>query len=238
MGVGSNGGLPIKVRITASVQTVHSSHSTGISLLNLAAQEDSGRPRSRRNSGPSLSRQLYIHGLTYLLRGLPSNLSPEEKFGVYSALPADVLELSADMSSTDIIRVGDTRLANQQEPEPSLLHRALAALVVRLFIIFQFFLPYIKVFFAAAYRYERQHRISERVFSSSIDTVERVMKSSMEFGNAVCQINDGKVGQAINDATVWWVRGVTGGLHQGVGEGLVILGVDSAGKQKGGKRVN
>jgi hypothetical protein len=157
---------------------------------------------------------------------------------VYSSMPADVLELSADMASTDVIRMGDTRLADHEQPPPSLLHRALAAFVVRLFIIFQILLPYIKVFFAAAYRYERQHRISERVFSSSIDTIESVMKSSMQFGNAVCQINDGKVGQAINDATVWWVRGVTGGLHQGVGEGLVILGVDSAGKQRIGKRTN
>jgi hypothetical protein len=238
MAVESDGSLRTKVCFAGPVLDIHCLQNTGISLLNLAAQEDSARPKARRNSGPSLSRQLYIHGLTYLLRGLPSNLSPEEKFSVYSSMPADVLQLSADMSSTDIIRLGDTRLAEQEEPEPSLLHRALAAFVVRMFIIFQILLPYIKVFFAAAYRYERQHRMSERVFSSSIDTVESVMKSSMQFGNAVCRINDGKVGQAINDATVWWVRGVTGGLHQGVGEGLVILGVDNAGKQRAAKRVN
>jgi hypothetical protein len=153
-------------------------------------------------------------------------------------MPPSVVELSADMSSTDVIRLGDTRPGDYNEPEPSFLHRTLAALVVRMFIIFQILLPYIKVFFAAAYRYERQHRISERVFISSIDTIEGVMKSGVQFGNAVCQINNGKVGQAINDATVWWVKGVTGGIHQGVGEGLVILGVDNAGKQRGGKRVN
>ena len=52
------------------------------------------------------------------------------------------------------------------------------------------------------------------------------MKSSVQLGNTVCRMNNGKVGQSINEFTVWWVKGVTGGIHQGVGEGLVILGVD------------
>jgi hypothetical protein len=169
---------------------------------------------------------------------LPPNLSPEEKLSIYSSVPADVIGLSTETSSTDLIRLGDPRSVDFEEPDPSFIHRALAALVVRMFIIFQILLPYMRIFFAAAYRYERQHRISERVFSSSIGTVEGVVKSSMQLKQAVCQMNDGKVGQAINDATVWWVKGVAGGIHQGVGEGLVMLGVDNAGKQRAGKRVN
>jgi hypothetical protein len=37
-------------------------------------------------------------------------------------------------------------------------------------------------------------------------------------------MNDGKVGQAVNEMVVWWVRGVTGGVQQGVEAGLRLEG--------------
>jgi hypothetical protein len=37
-------------------------------------------------------------------------------------------------------------------------------------------------------------------------------------------MNDGKVGQALNDLSIWWITGVTAGIHQGVGDGLAIVG--------------
>jgi hypothetical protein len=36
-------------------------------------------------------------------------------------------------------------------------------------------------------------------------------------------MNDGMVGQAINEMTIWWVRGVTGGVQQGLAEGLKAM---------------
>jgi hypothetical protein len=36
-------------------------------------------------------------------------------------------------------------------------------------------------------------------------------------------MNDGMVGQAINEMTIWWVRSVTGGVQQGLAEGLQTL---------------
>lgn len=219
----------------------------GINLANLAAQEDSARANSRRTS--SLSRQLYIHSLTYIIRGLPSNLSPDERISIFSSLPPEVRDISQNLTRSDGFgHRSSTAIAEngQSEEEPSLLHRALAAFVVRMFIIIQLLLPYLRVWFAAAYRYERQHHISERTLSSSVDTMQSVMKNSVQFGNAVCRMNDGKVGQAINDVLIWWAKGVSGGIYQGVGEGLVILGVDgpanTAGKQRiervDGKRVD
>jgi hypothetical protein len=204
---------------------------TGISLLNVAAEEESRRPRRRKSSASTISRQLYVHGLTYLLRGLPTNLTTEEKISIWSAVPADVHELSSE--STAVIRGGEPQ--DEHQHSASLLHQALAACVVRMFLVFQFLLPYLKVLFAAAYSYERQHHVSERVLSSSMNTMEGMMKSGAQIGNAICRMNNGKVGQAINDATVYWVTGVTGGIHQGVGEGLVMLGVDNA---RMGKRSN
>ena len=45
---------------------------------------------------------------------------------------------------------------------------------------------------------------------------------------AIYGMRDGKVGQIITDAATWFVEGVTGGIHEGVGEGMVIMGARRA----------
>lgn len=204
-------------------------------MLNLAGQESAAASSDRENGSPSLVRQLYIHGISYLLRGLPNNLSSEEKMTVSSAVPEEVVVLrKVKFQSTDVIHVKSSvgfDAKGEKYQTPSILHRALAAMIVQMFLIVQFLLPYIKVFLAAAYRYERQHRISERVLSSSINTMDGVMKRSMEVSDTVGRMNDGKVGQALNELAVWWIRGVTGGIHDGVAEGLIITGLYGKGKQ-------
>jgi hypothetical protein len=161
-------------------------------------------------------------------------MTPEEKISIWSAVPCDVLDLSqVNASSKEVARVAERRLAEQNGKEPpSFLHRGLATFIVQMFILFQFLLPYINIFAAAAYKYERQNRISERMFASSMNTMDGMMKSTVRLGNSVCQMNDGKVGQSLNDLICWWVRGVTGGIHQGIGEGLVVLGVERPYRQE------
>lgn len=100
----------------------------------------------------------------------------------------------------------------------------LAASIVQLFLFLHLLLPYVKLFLSQAYQYEREHRISERLFASSIQTVDELGRRSIRVTNAICQMNDGKVGQALNDLTLWWLRAVTGGIHEGVSEGFLILG--------------
>lgn len=161
-------------------------------------------------------------------------MTPEEKISVWSGVPRDVLDLSqVNTSSKEVARAAERRLAEQNgEEPPSFLHRGLATFIVQMFILFQFLLPYINIFAAAAYKYERQNRISERVFASSMNMMDSMMKSTIWFGNSVCQMNDGKVGQALNDLICWWVRGFTGGVQQGIGDGLVVLGVERPYRQE------
>jgi len=203
---------------------------SGLTLINLAGQESSTVSTTPANGSPSLIRQLYIHGMTYLLRGLPNNLSPEEKMSISSAIPDDIAALcTVTLPSTDLARHDGNMAGSIKEPyqSPSILHRMLAAVIVQMFLIVHILLPYIKLFMAAVYRYERRHRISERVLSSGISTMDGVMRRGMEISNSVYRMNEGKVGQVLNELMVWWIRGVTGGIHQGVGEGLVIIGLDA-----------
>jgi len=199
--------------------------------MNLAGQEASTMATDANEGSPSLVRQLYIHGLTYLLRGLPNNLSAEEKMSVCASVPDEVVALrAASFTSTELIHVktsAERGIRNgRADQKPSLLQRVLAAVIVQMFLIVHFLLPYIKVFMAAAYRYERRHRVTERVVSFGVSTVDGAMKRSMDVSESVYCMNDGKVGRALNDLAVWWLQGVSGGIRDGVAEGLLLTGFD------------
>ncbi len=158
--------------------------------------------------------------LTYLLRALPADMSTEEQLSIRSALPTGVVEpLRLDINpgySANIISP-----ANKQ---PSLLHRTLASTIVQLFIIFQFLLPYLKCLLSAGYQYDREHKISEKLFSQGIESVDSLGKTGMNLTTAIYGMGDGRVGRVITRTAAWFVEGITGGIHEGVGEGMVIVG--------------
>lgn len=161
---------------------------------------------------------MYIHSLTYLLRALPTDLSIEEQLSVRGALPDGVVEplhLPTYSSRTS------TAEGNQ---EPSLLHRTLASTIIQLFIFIQFVLPYLKYLLSAAYAYDREHKISEKVLAQGVETVDALGKTGLSLSGAIYGMGDGKVGQLITETAAWVVEGVTGGIHEGVGEGMIILG--------------
>lgn len=197
----------------------------GLNLLSLAVEESSTLSQDPRFGNPSFARQLYLHALTYLLRALPSDLTPEEQLSVRSALPVGVVEpLRLEVNA----RYKSSNVSGDSDNQPSLLHRTLASAIVQMFIIFQFILPYLKYLLSAAYQYEREHKISEKVLSQSIETVDILGKKSLSITGAIYGMGDGKVGQLITDAATWFVEGVTGGIHEGVGEGMVIMGARRA----------
>ncbi|KAF7923729.1 uncharacterized protein EAE98_007547 [Botrytis deweyae] len=191
----------------------------GYSLLALSFEESSAISQNTRFSSTSLARQLYVHALTYLLRALPSDLSTEEKMSLQSAIPTKIVDSLQEESYTS----ENSQDSTTGEP-PSLLQRSIAAFIIQLFILFQFVLPYLKHILSSAYQYDRTHKISEKVLSKGIVTVDTIGKSSLAVTGAVYGMSDGKVGQALTDAAAWIVEGVTGGVHEGVSEGLIMLG--------------
>lgn len=177
---------------------------------------------------PFFIRQLYIHSLTYLLRGLPSDLSSSETMSLQSALPASMLtSFQLEVSDRALAPLPHSTAAAESEMKPSVLHRLVASAIVNLFLIFNLLLPYIQLVVAHAYRYERKYKISERVFRSSLTAVDEVSRRGLDLADAVCRLNDGKVGRLLGDYMVWWVRGVTGGIHQGLSDGLNALSAEN-----------
>lgn len=182
-----------------------------------------------------------MHGITYLLRGLPADLTPEETLSLQAALPQGLVNLSANPDEHALIAVGQRIPVAQATPprEPTILHRITATVVFQTFILLQFLLPYIRLFITQAYQFERKHRITKRMVSTGVCTVDEMSRRSLRLSQTVCQMNDGKVGQAINEMTLWWIRGFTGGIQQGIEEGLSAVGRPETSRRRvTGEKVN
>jgi hypothetical protein len=96
---------------------------------------------------------------------------------------------------------------------------------VQIFLLVRFVLPYFKVFLRQVYEYERSHRITERIVTTTLDAADGLGKSGVNTGSAVCKFNEGRVGAAVGNLAAWWIEGVAGGVYEGVGEGMIHLGL-------------
>ncbi|KAJ5167374.1 uncharacterized protein N7482_006155 [Penicillium canariense] len=172
-----------------------------------------------------LARSLYINAVMYLLDALPSNLTAEETLMLQHRLPEPVKESIASSSQPHLARLeGPTQLKTFQPPR-SYLHRLLASTIVQIFLILRFLLPYLRLFLRQLYEYERSHRITERIVTTILDAADGLGKSSVNIGSAVCKLNGGRVGTAVGNLAAWWVEGIAGGIYEGVGEGMMQLGL-------------
>jgi len=194
--------------------------SQGSSLLTLSAQESASS-----SPNTSLSRQLYIHSLTYLLQGLPETLTPEETTSLRAALPAELILQEQQHRQSLSGREGNTVRRRDIQEQPTILHRLISTATIQIFILLALVLPYVRLFVQTAYRYEREHHISERLFSHTLTSADAIGKRAFTIGQAVCSINDGRVGELVEEVLGWWIKGITGGIHEGVGEGMEVLGL-------------
>jgi hypothetical protein len=167
--------------------------------------------------------------MAYLLRGLPADLTLEETLSLQVALPP-ALDTHTRSDVHALLPVPQRNQSPQRTcpQDATILHRLTATLVLQTFILIQFLLPYIKLFLSHTYQFERKHQITKRLVNTGITTVDELGRRSLELSRTVCQMNDGMVGQAISEMTTWWVAGVTGGLQQGLAEGLKTKRVESS----------
>ncbi|KAF2690051.1 hypothetical protein K458DRAFT_356559 [Lentithecium fluviatile CBS 122367] len=199
----------------------------GVSLSTQAYAESHALARKDDETSTFLTRQLYIHGLTYLLRGLPSDLTPEETLSLQAAIPHSLALIHNEPCAHTVVPFMQEGIVAQGAPQDSsLLHRITAILVFQTFVLIRFLLPYIKVFIGHAYRFEREHKVTQRLVNNGIMTADALRRTSLQLSRTICQMNDGKVGKALNDLTLWWIGGLTGGLQQGIREGVMMMSND------------
>ena len=172
----------------------------GLDLLQIALTETNGN----YCQDPAFSRHIHIDALSYLLRGLPEDLTEQEAERIRNALPQSV-----------VLHVA--------QPEPkstansSLLHRGLASSVVLACLIIRLLLPYFKYLIAAAYRFEKSHQVSEKVFLFGVSIAKSLGKKSLQVANSTLG-ND-----FVSSSMAYCVDGVRGGLTEGLGKGLKVI---------------
>lgn len=178
---------------------------------------NAGFEAQQPTSDTRLIRSLYINGLGYLLEALPSDLTSDEARSIQERLP-------------ERIKPGNTaepgensRLQTRQDP-PSYLHRIIAAVIVYGFILLQFIVPYARALLQSAYRYERNHRIASRVLTAALETADGIGKSANDVSSTLVTLGEGRLGAAVINLVAWLIEAVAGGVYDGVGEGLVVLG--------------
>jgi len=185
----------------------------GLNLLTLSAQESA--------SDTTFSRQLYLHSLTYLLRGLPTTLTNDEQTSLRAAIPHSLRPPPPN-----------AKAQSGREAEQTLLHRIVSHLIFNTFILVKYIIPHLQTLLAAAYTYEREHRVLEKLFARTVDAADALGKLSRVAIKAFCGMDGGKIGKAVEEMLLWWIEGVCGGVQEGVGDGLRVMGVEPGGKGK------
>ncbi|KAJ6137218.1 hypothetical protein N7471_003704 [Penicillium samsonianum] len=170
-----------------------------------------------------LARSLYVNALVYLLDALPPDLTVEETSMIQHHIPEPVkVGLTTYPPPPGYLYSANRKIS----PQPrSYLHKILASTIVQLFILLRFLLPYAKVLLRQLYEYERTHRITERIVTTTLEAADGLGKGSVNIGAAVCRFNEGRVGAALTNFAAWWMEGVAGGIYEGVGEGMMHLGL-------------
>lgn len=153
----------------------------------------------------AFSRQLYLDAMAYLIKGLPSDLTEQETLHLKNTLP-ESLNYSTPPKRN-----------RSKKRSPSLLHRSLASLIITICLLLRLALPYIKLFIAMAYSYDREHHIRERVFAYSVVVADSFGKRSMALASAAM------TNEVVLRAVTYWVDGIRGGLNEGFGEGLKVI---------------
>ncbi|KAL4809229.1 hypothetical protein BDV18DRAFT_156986 [Aspergillus unguis] len=195
-----------------------------------------GYEAQQPNCESRLVRSLFLDSLAYLLSALPEDLTSEEASTLRGSLPESLKQslapsLESGISASHQITDSESTAPGQR----SYLHRLLAATIIYFCILLQFLMPYIKDVLYHLYRYDRAHRVTERVTGLTLYVAEKVGRGGVNLGNVVLSMYDGRPGSAVSGAAGWWLEGVAGGIYEGLGEGMAILGVvgvESAGDKR------
>ena len=179
---------------------------TGLDLLQSAVAESQNQDKESL----AFARHLYLHAVAYLLQGLPNELTEAETASLEAALPISLQHPKANDRSTS---------PNTHQARPSLLHRLLASGIVQLFLCVSFIIPYLQLFLRNAYKYERTHHISERLFAAAMDITDQLGRRGLGLVGTILNGGNGKVGALLAGACAWWIDGISGGIHEGLGEG-------------------
>lgn len=181
----------------------------------IAVAQDELRHPSRRPA-VDFERKAFLDGVEYILKALPSDLNEHELHRLRTSTPSNFIPPPSPGGRA----YSPSRGANNGR---SILHRGVQIAVVNIFILIHLALPYIILMLRLAARTEREYRISENLVGAGMGLANAIGSKGMRITGALYNVGDGRLGQALTEAVAWTVEGLTGGLSDGVGEGLSIV---------------
>ncbi len=161
-------------------------------------------------------RDHYIDGLTYLLRALPSDLTPLQLGKIDNALPG---ELRSNAAHGRRLRACSDRRMNA-----NILSRGITFVMVQIAVFLSLILPLLMGLLNHCLRYERQHRVLENLFQRSLQGVESLGERGLDLKDSLIRFGDGRVGGAVFRGVTWVAEGVVQGVSEGAGKGVLVVG--------------
>lgn len=190
----------------------------GINLLDTVVLEGQ-QPNSRSQA---ICRQQYVHTVAYLLQGAPNDLSQHEKETIQLALPE---QLQPPRQRTE--HPSDSKPSYG----PSMIHRLLASGIVRIFLLLQLFLPYVRYSFRYLYQFERTNHVSERMLNLGTSALGSVGKMGSDLLGMILRSGNSRVVHLVAAISIWWIQEVSNGIHDGV-EGCVDIVDEGKGAER------
>jgi hypothetical protein len=196
----------------------------GLALLNLALRSE------QTSSLPNdpVDRRFYIDGVSYILRGLPKDLTPEETLVLRTATPQTLLPLP-EPQTQQLTYSSSTPPTNPQPP--TLLHTLTSTLTYHLILLSTLLLPYLQSLLTTLIALDAHHQISARFYAQTKILLNQLFCLVRELVLRVWEANDGALRISCRDFGIWVLTDFCGGLEEGVGR-AAILGV--AGRREEG----
>lgn len=180
-----------------------------------------------------LNRRLYIDGISYILRGLPEDLTTEEALVLRAAAPPALLPPPAAPAQSDTSLQHQPKQQPSQPTElPTLLHRTTSTLTFYTLLLITFALPYLQTLFATLYALDARHRFSARFLTQTTLLLRLLAAQVLAVAAMAWGANDGALRHACRDFGVWVLRDVCGGMDEGVGRAVVGLRLEEKDKKK------
>ena len=156
-----------------------------------------------------LTRKMYIDGIGYLLKALP-DLSPQESMQLVACLP-DSLQACASQPTAEQLQVEN---ADAEANQNNYIYRLVTAMTLYGILLASLLIPFLERCAAAAYRYDRRYRISERALDTSTRGISALAKG------AFTSFNEGRSGQMALGMMLYAVDGASRGVLDGYDEAL------------------
>lgn len=170
---------------------------------------------------PENTRALIVDANKWLLRSLPNPLCPRE---------LEAIEEVLSMGLDDPARISRHQARDRDQSatgrpdKRSWLRRVIAFFILQISLFVAVIIPYVATLAQSCYRIERRHHLTERLLTGGIDITSVVGESGMELKDAMVRFGQGRFGDAVVHMGGWILDSVVGGVSDGVGKGLAIVG--------------